>query len=107
MANDQIPFLECAELGCSEIETLVNYYVDGELAEALHERFHAHLAECEGCRQLLADSQHLLEIAKTLDSGPIPAAVSRRLRIALRERTGCDLTMIPPRLSLVKRSSAE
>ena len=104
MDNDQIAFLERHRIGCREVEELIDEYIDGEMAQPLVSRVEQHLSSCEGCRGIVDHCRMVVDTAKTLASDPIPAAVSSRLRAALRERVGYESTTSrpKPKLTLVK-----
>lgn len=103
MDNEQYPFLELNELDCSAVESLLSCYVDGELLPALTTRFSDHLQSCESCQELLADFEQVVALARSIGARPIPAGVSQRLRQALKERVGYDVTQMKPALKVVER----
>ncbi|MCC6221570.1 MAG: zf-HC2 domain-containing protein [Deltaproteobacteria bacterium] len=102
MDRYQIPFLESAVLKCSDVEDLLDCYLDNEMIPLLRERFNSHLVSCAECRDLVSDCSHIVEVAKTLDDVPIPSEVSLRLRQALREELGYNVIPLRPKLSVVK-----
>lgn len=83
MDRDLERFLEQQILHCADIEELVDYHVDNELPQALEEHFNQHLARCENCRSLVFDITKLVEMARTLDSEPLPSGIGERLRARL------------------------
>lgn len=94
MDNDTVRYLEIQSLSCSDVEKLIDSYVDGEMAEALVHRFESHLSECPLCRGLVGDIQTIVGLAKQLNSHPVPFSVHERLRNRLNEELG---TQIPKR----------
>jgi len=80
-------------LTCSQIELLLDDYVNNELDDVLRLQFERHLARCESCAGLVYDCQRIVEVARTLADEPIPTAVSRRLRQRLAEETGCPFAV--------------
>jgi anti-sigma factor RsiW len=50
-----------SELTCQELAELVTEYLEGTLAPAEGERFEAHLAGCDGCRN------HMLQLRTTIE----------------------------------------
>lgn len=102
MENDFKSFLDRRALGCSEVEELLDAYVDGEMPPLMTERFEAHLESCELCRSLVEDCRHLMSVARSLADTPIPKEVSERLREALRVQVGHQVETRPVKLTLVK-----
>lgn len=101
--SDQVPFLESASLSCSDVEELMDCYIDGEMISALASRFEQHLRRCEICAELVRDCKHIVTVAHTLVDEPLPEGVAGRLREALKERVGYNpVTYLKPRLSLIK-----
>lgn len=101
MDKDLLPFAERTTLACSDIEKLIDYYVDGELPALLLNRFNSHLSSCELCTSLVHDVGKIVEMAKTLDHQILPFAVRERLRARLKEELGQDLAT-GPKLVVVK-----
>ena len=85
-----------------DVESLVGSYVDEEIDVELKQRVDEHLDDCEGCRLLVTDLRSIISNAKALNDKPVPADVSRRLRAALSEKLGIDLSNPKPQLSLLK-----
>ncbi len=102
MEDEQIPFLKSAAVSCNDIEELLSCYIDGEMIAPLQERFEGHLKECDSCRGLIDDCRSLKDIAATLDEHQLPHEVSLRLREALRDKVGYNVTYLRPRLTLIK-----
>ena len=92
-------------LRCSDVEQLVDSYLDGEMSEGTEWRFQAHLARCEKCRELVDDFQSLVATARTLAEKPIDPGVQRRLREALLKEVGFESEDLPeekPALKVIK-----
>ena len=102
MDKDQIPFLENAVLSCSDVEELLDCYLDEEMIDPLKKRFEEHTTTCEHCRTMVRDCGNIVQLARTLRDEPIPAEVSLRLREALAERVGHNVIQMRPRLTVVK-----
>jgi anti-sigma factor RsiW len=102
MDRDRKSFVERRTLGCSEVEELLDSYIDNEISPMLAARFEQHIDSCEYCHALVAESQHLLGLARTLAETPMPAEVGQRLRGALKERVGYELGKPRSRLILLK-----
>jgi anti-sigma factor RsiW len=86
---------------CSEIELLVDDYVDGELSSLEAKRYERHLEQCDACRELVSDCLLIVKTARTLAERPVPPAVSHRLRQRLQHELGLSISPNRPRLSLV------
>ena len=70
---------------CEQALTLLDDYVDGELAEAQHQELELHLASCEACRKQERALRGFLAEAATLKRDRVPArdlwpAIEQRLR---------------------------
>ena len=104
MDKDVKSILERRVLSCSDVEELLDSYVDGEMAASMTPRFEQHLDGCEYCRILVADCQQLVSVARSLADAPIPQEISQRLREALRAKVGHETPNPPPpvKLTLVK-----
>lgn len=89
-------------LRCSDVEELVDDYLDGEMSEGTLWRFEAHLARCEKCRELVEDFQNLVATARSLAEKPIDPGVQRRLRDALLQEVGFESSDGKPHLRLIK-----
>jgi len=100
--EEQVPFLERASLSCSDVEDLLDCYIDGEMINALKQRFDDHLANCELCRGLAHDTHHLVSVARTLNKEPISDDIRTRLRKVLKDKVGYNVTPLRPHLTLVK-----
>ncbi len=102
MVNDVKSIAERRMLKCSDVEELLDSFIDGELSPAQTSRFEHHVEHCECCRILVSDCRQLLEVARSLAETPIPSDVSERLREALRERVGHNVRGREVKLALVK-----
>jgi anti-sigma factor RsiW len=57
-------------LVCREFVQLVTDYLEGDLPDAEHARFEAHLAECDGCTGYLADIRRVVGSLHTMPVAP-------------------------------------
>ncbi len=105
MENDLKTFIDRPVLGCSDIEELLDSYVDEEMPELLVKRFEDHLGQCESCRVLVEDCRHVITVARSLADTPIPQEVSERLREALQVQVGHQCEPRRGKLTLVKSDS--
>lgn len=69
---------------CSDVETLVQTYLDGELAENDAVEFDQHIGECSACRARVAEERRFLAALRArLAAPPAPDVVRRRVLAAL------------------------
>ncbi len=92
-------FLVSSSFECTDIENLVDFYVDGELPPELAPKFQTHLMGCSACTELVDDVVAIVDVARTLSNRSLPAGVKERLREHLKQEV--DLRP-PPKLYLVK-----
>lgn len=103
MEREHHRYLERDILNCSDIEELLDDYIDAELGEPLNHRFSIHIDSCEACRLLVSDCREIVQAAKLLAAQPIPQGVSERLRAVLREQVGHSVPLRnKPQLTLIK-----
>jgi anti-sigma factor RsiW len=103
MDSDKYEILSGRGMSCTEIELLVDDYVDGELNEIDSRRFERHTTNCATCGELLRDCRRVVETARRLAERPVPPSVSERLRVRLQQELGLSLaTVRGPRLSLIE-----
>jgi hypothetical protein len=70
-----------------ELENLASDYLEGLLAPAARVLVEAHLAECPGCRELMADVRQAMELCRAAeDVEPKPWLVSKILLATVGER---------------------
>ncbi len=70
-----------------EVENLASDYLEGQIAPALRAQFEVHLADCAGCRELLADVRRVLELCRSAEEvEPAPWLVSRILLATVGQR---------------------
>ena len=103
MENGQTSGMGAKIISCSEVEALLDDYIDGEIDELTRARFEQHVQRCESCSSLVLDCRHIIAVAKSLADEPVPADVSHRLRKRLEEEMGCKLP--GPHLHLVNLES--
>jgi len=73
---------------CSEYEPLIALYVEGDLVDGDVERGVAqHLAECAGCREVLADLQASQALLKEFGSEAVDPAFLSAVRAGVLDRT--------------------
>jgi hypothetical protein len=71
---------------CTDLEALICDYIDGVLSGPERSTVELHLAECESCREMVADSRVALEfMSRTADVEVPPALVNK---ILFEVRTG-------------------
>lgn len=71
---------------CTDLESLICDYIDGVLSGPERSTVELHLAECESCREMVADSRVALEfMSRTADVEVPPALVNK---ILFEVRTG-------------------
>ena len=102
MEHDPRTFAERRALSCSEVEELLDSYIDGDMSPGTSGRFEVHLEQCEYCRSVVLDCKHIVALAKTLAETPVPPMIRHRLREALRERVGHISENQHSRLTLIK-----
>ena len=105
MGKKNLSLVENIVVNCRDVEDLVGSYLDDELDDHLRDRFDGHLNQCGACKLLVEDLQSILATAKTIDERPVPADVSRRLRLALSEKLGIELDSPKPQLALLKSAA--
>lgn len=55
------------DMACRELVELITDYLEGTLAAHDRDRFEAHLAQCEGCTQVLEQFRSTISLAGSLD----------------------------------------
>lgn len=75
-------------LRCSDVEELLDSYLDADISSGIKARFEKHLEKCEECKSLVEDCQNIKKIAQSLMEGNISSNVSTRLRLVLEEKVG-------------------
>lgn len=88
MRDEQIPFLEHAQLSCSQISDLIDCYVDGEMIVPLQNKFETHIETCAECKNAVEQTRIIIKAAHALRAKPIPTEVQLRLREALSSKLG-------------------
>ena len=86
--RDQKSFPRRKRLSCSDVEELVDSFIDGEMSTELNTAFRAHLEQCSECSGLVHDCEAIVSAARTLADMPLPDDVGERLRLALRDQVG-------------------
>ena len=76
-------------MSCSEIEILLDDYVDGELGSVGRRAVEEHVETCAGCRAALGELRRLAQVVETLPRGLAPERdLLPGIRAALGSRTG-------------------
>ena len=102
MDNDRIAQLERRHTSCSDVEELLDDYLEGELDDTLKLRVDNHLGDCSRCSDLMFDCRRIIHIASTLNDVPLQRAVRLRLRETLQREMGHLFSPVRPSLHLVK-----
>jgi anti-sigma factor RsiW len=71
---------------CEELLTILNDYVDGDVAPALCEQFEKHLAGCNPCQVVIDNIHKTIMIYKQEQPYELSASFRERLHSLLRER---------------------
>lgn len=71
-------------MNCRQVVELMTDYLEGTLSEAERNRFEAHLAGCDGCREYLAQLRKTIELTGRAAAEPLPAALEQQLTDAFR-----------------------
>lgn len=72
---------------CREVVELMTDYLEGALSEADRRRFEAHIADCAGCREYLAQLRSTIRVAGRLNDEPVPPELEAELIRAFRNWT--------------------
>ncbi len=70
---------------CREVVELMTDYLEGALSEVDRQRFEAHIADCAGCREYLAQLRRTIRIAGRLNDEPLPPDLESELIRAFRD----------------------
>ena len=85
--------LEKAVIECADVEQLLGDLEEGDMTQTLKDRVCEHLEGCRCCSESRKSYQWVIRKARMLKPEPMPADVSRRLRMALNERLGISLSV--------------
>jgi anti-sigma factor RsiW len=92
--NDfQLLVLEKETITCSDVTELLGDYTDKELTPTLRARVDAHIHECEFCQEMERSYRMTVELAQELGNQPLPQGVRTRLRKALNQKLGLELSI--------------
>jgi hypothetical protein len=70
-----------------ELENLASDYLESQLAEVQRLQVEAHLRDCAGCRELMADLRRVMELCRSAEElEPAPWLVPKILRATVGER---------------------
>jgi anti-sigma factor RsiW len=72
---------------CQQIADAIVDYVVGEMEEAAHAAFEAHLRICEDCVAFLHTYRETIRVTRTVRSEAIPAEMFNRVQQFLRAKT--------------------
>ena len=89
----QIRVLEKEEITCKDVKDLMCDYADNELTASLQERLDLHVVRCNRCKHFKETYLQTIEIASELKDAPVPDGVRSRLRQALNEKLGLNLSV--------------
>ncbi len=70
-------------MNCSEIQNHLSAFLDGEIDAGAAQRIQDHLAECEACRQALADLRVVIREVRALEPAPAPDDFLEQLHLRL------------------------
>jgi anti-sigma factor RsiW len=73
------------ELSCQDLVELVTAYLEGALSPTERDRFEAHLAICQGCRNYLDQMRNTIALAGRLSEEAIPAEARQQLLEVFRD----------------------
>ena len=94
LTDFQLMILEKEHITCADVMELLGDYEDRELTPTLRGRLDAHIQTCADCQELKSSYHTTLELAKELPQRPLTKDIQNRLRSALNERLGLNLTMV-------------
>ena len=89
-----IRILEKGQISCEDVTELLGDYADNELIPSLVRRLDDHIDTCTYCTEVKAGYMKTIELAKELRNKPAPRDVQNRLRAALNQRLGLNLSQI-------------
>ncbi len=72
-------------LACNELVELVTDYLEGALSPEQRARFNAHLAECEGCTNYLAQMHATIHLSSLLSEDDLAPDVRDQLLRVFRD----------------------
>ena len=92
----QLMVLEKHTIDCVDVVELLGDLVEGDLTPTLAARLESHIEDCNYCGEIKRGYELTIELAQELknEEKPIPSAVQNRLRSALNEKLGINLSMV-------------
>mgnify|MGYP003595291031 CR=1 FL=1 len=93
LSDLHLRILEKESIECADVEALLGDYADNDLNPALKARIESHINKCEECQESEKDYRMVIELAHELPVIPVPAEVRSRLRKALNEKLGIQLSL--------------
>ncbi len=94
ISEDQIRILEKQEIECKDIPQMMCDYADGDLTVSLRDRLDVHMSVCPNCLEFKESYLKTIQLAKILKPQPLNSEVQNRLRNALNERLGIQLSLV-------------
>jgi len=78
------------QANCQQCLQRLGAYLDGELEPLLRLQVDAHLAQCLGCRRLVANCQQTIQVYRRQPLPVLPAALHQKVMagVAAREKLG-------------------
>ncbi len=72
-------------MSCKELVELVTEYLEDSLAPSDREQFDAHMSNCVGCTDYLAQMRLTLQLSGRIEEGSLDTAVREELLEAFRD----------------------
>jgi len=69
---------------CLEMFKKLSEYIDGELDTLTCKELEEHVKECVTCKSCLATLKKTVNICREMDTNPVPAEVSQRLKAMIQ-----------------------
>jgi len=71
---------------CRDIQNTFTSYADGQLSQGERDQVQAHLRECQSCRALLGEVDHLAAVLLRADIPTVPSDLTIKIMAAARNR---------------------
>jgi anti-sigma factor RsiW len=72
------------EMPCRELVEVITDYLEGALPDRDRVRFEAHLAECDACREYVAQFEQTIALSGRVEPEQLPPALQDELLSAFR-----------------------
>jgi hypothetical protein len=95
--EEQIRILERHTIDCCDVEAMMGEYADGNISPSLKDRLDDHISNCSDCKEFKESYLMTIKLAKELKPAPLNTESQNRLRRALNERLGINLSMVEHR----------